>query len=91
MMISCDDLNMEFEYENQVELDLDNEDEVQTAPNRDPDLVPTPNPRPKWDHKVIENVGNMLGDTLDKRRTKYHFQDDNLVLCHTCPLIPKRC
>ena len=78
---------MEFEYENQVELDLDIEDEVQI----DPDLVPTPNPRPKWDHKVIENVGNMLGDPSDKRRTKYHFQDDNLVLCHTYPLIPKRC
>ena len=33
------------------------EDEVQS--DLDLDLVPTPDPRPKWDQKVIEVVGNM--------------------------------
>ena len=59
----------EFEAEDQVESVYAIEDEVQLDP--DPDIVYTPNPRPKWAQKVIEAAGNMTGESSNIRRTQY--------------------
>ena len=55
------------------------EDEVHS--DLDPNLVPTPNPRPKRAQKVIGAVGNMIGEPSNIRRTRSQFQKENLVLC----------
>ena len=65
--------------EDLVELVYEIEDEVHSDPN--PNLGPTPNPRPKWEQKVIEAVGNMIGEPSDMRRTRSYFQKENLALC----------
>ena len=46
---------------------------------------------PKWAQKLIKVVGNMNGGPSYKRRTRSRFQDENLALCHTDPLLPERC
>ena len=56
----------EYKTEEHVESIYEIEDEV----HNDPDLVPTPNPRPKWEQKVIEVAGNMTGDPSNTRRTR---------------------
>ena len=64
--------DLESEAEDQVELVYGIEDQVQSDP--DPDPVPTLNPRPKWTQNVIDDDGNMTGDSYDKRRTISWFQ-----------------
>ena len=85
--VSTDVSNSKSEYEDQEEQDLDIENEDQE------DLDPTlaPNPRPKWAQKLIEAIGNNVGDPSSRRRTISQFQDENLALCHTDPLLPERC
>ena len=56
-----------YEAEDQVESVYRIEDEFQL--DTDPNPVPTPNPRPKWAQKVIEAVGNMIGESSNMRRT----------------------
>ena len=68
-----------FDFENEYQEDLDI------------DPSPTANPRPKWAQKLIEAIGNNVGDPFDRRITKYQIQDRNLTLCHTDPLLPERC
>ena len=51
-----------------VELVYEIEDKVHSDLDQNP--VPTPNPRPKWDQRVIEEAGNMTGDLSDMRRTR---------------------
>ena len=65
---------------------LDVEYEDQAVP--EPTLAP--NPRPKWAEKLIEAAGNNVGDPSDQRRTRSQFQDENLALCHTYPLLLER-
>ena len=82
-------IDLEYEAEYQVEPVYGIKDEFQL--DLDPDSVPTPNPRPKWAQKVIEVVGNMNGQSSDKRRTRYQFQNESLALCHSNPLLLERC
>ena len=87
--VSYDYSGPQFEDEDQVESDIDIKDEFNTSLDRDP--ISTSYPRPKWANKVFEVVGNMVGDSSRKRRTKYEFQYENLTLCHTYPLVIERC
>ena len=80
-------LDSESEVEDQVEYIFGIEDEVQL----DPDLVPTPNPSPKWAQKVIEAAKNMTRESSDKRRTISQFQNEILVLCQANPLLLEKC
>ena len=82
---SYDDVS-ESEAQDQVELVFGIEDEFQSDLHLD--LVPTPNPRPKWAQKVIKVDGNMVGDQSDISRTISQFQYENHALCHTYPLPP---
>ena len=68
-----------------MELDLDVENEDQADPY--PYLALVTNPRPKWAKKLIEDVGNIVEDPSNQRRTRSQFQYDNLALMHTDPLL----
>ena len=80
---------LEYKAKGQVESVYGIEDELQSNP--DPNPVPTPNSKPKWAQKVIEVVGNMTGESSDKRRTRYRFQNEILALCQANPLLLERC
>ena len=66
--VSINVSNLEYKVEDQLESIYGIEDEHQLDP--DAIIVPTPNPRPKWDQKVIEAVGNMTRESYDMRRTR---------------------
>ena len=87
--VSYDYSGPQFEDEDQVESDIDIKDAFETSWYRDP--ISTSYPRPKWANKLFEVVGNMGGDSSRKRRTKYQFQDENLALCNTNPLLIEMC
>ena len=76
--VSISVLDSEFEAEDPVESVYGIEDEVHS--DRDPDRVRTPNPRPKWDQKVIEETRNNIGESYDMRRTRSQFKKEILVL-----------
>ena len=63
-------------------------DEMKDEFHKDPypNTTPTPNPRPKWAHKVIEAAVNLSGDPSDMRRTRSQFQKENLALCQASSL-----
>ena len=61
----------ESKYEDQDDQDIDIENEFQADPNLD--MTPAPNPRPKWAQKVIEAVGNSVGDPSNRRRKRSKF------------------
>ena len=67
----------------ELDYDVDIEDKIY--------LTHVPNPRSKWDQKLIEVVGNNVGDPIDRRRTRSQFQDENLALSYTDPLLLERC
>ena len=69
----------ESEVEDPIESVYEIEDEFHNDPYPNP--IPTPNPRPKWAQKVIEVAGNMTREPSDMRRTRSHFQKENLPLC----------
>ena len=62
----------ESEENEKVESFYEIEDEVHSDP--DLNLVPTPNPRPKWAQKATEEARNMTGEPFDIRRTRSQFQ-----------------
>ena len=86
---STDVSDSDSEDEDQEEQDIYIENEYQA--DLDPYTDPSPNPRPKWAQKLIEVVGNNVGDPFDRRIIISQFQDENLVLCHSDPLLPERC
>ena len=57
----------------------------------DPNLVSTPNPRPKWAQKIIEVTRNMTRESSDMRRTRSQFQKECLALCQANSLPSERC
>ena len=84
--VSINVSDSEYEAKDQVESVLTIGDEVHS--NLDP--VPTPNPRPKWAQNGIEVIGNMNGESSDKRRTRSQFQNESLALCQANPLLVVR-
>ena len=75
--------------EDPVESIYEIKDEVHS--DLDLNLVPTPNPRPKWAQKVIEAVGNMSQEPSNMRRTRSLFQKENIALCQANPLPSEWC
>ena len=86
--VSINVSHSESEAEDKVESIYGIEDEVQS--DLDPDRVHTPNPRPKWVQKFIEDSRNMTRESSDKAITQSQFQYESLALCHENPLLPKR-
>jgi hypothetical protein len=48
-----------------------------------------PEPRPKWDKTTLQDVGDIVGDIDDARRTQYDFEVPPLALT-TTKLMPPR-
>ena len=87
---------------------LVSEDEEKGQHNLDIDIVrqddPNPeqalilNQKPKWDEKLIEAAGNVVGDPSDRRITRSQYQNEHVSLSHTtslptlwCNKLPERC
>ena len=59
----------------------------------DLDLDPTPisNQMPKWAKKLIEAVGNDVGDPDDRIKARSRYQNEYVALSHTCLLPTEWC
>ena len=62
----------------------DIEIEYQEDPN--PNAATIPNQRRKWAQKLIEAVGNIVGDPDDRRRTRSQYKKEHVVLSHSVSL-----
>jgi hypothetical protein len=45
--------------------------------------------RPKWAHTTLQDVGDLVGDPTDTRKTRYEFEGPPLALTATEPFPPK--
>jgi hypothetical protein len=45
--------------------------------------------RPKWAQTTLQDVGDLVGDTTDTRRTQFDFEEPPLALTSTEPLPPR--
>ena len=52
----------------------------------DLDPYPIPNQKPKWVENLIEENGNVVGYTNDRRRMRSQYQNEHVALSHTVSL-----
>jgi hypothetical protein len=50
-----------------------------------PNAVVEPEKRPKWAHTTLDDVGDLVGDPTDTKRTRYDFEDTPIALTATKP------
>jgi hypothetical protein len=48
-----------------------------------------PKPRPKWAKTTLQDVGDLVGDSANTRRTRYDFEEPPLALTTTELMPPK--
>jgi hypothetical protein len=56
------------------------------AESEHPDAVAEPEQRPKWAHTTLHDVGDLVGDPADTRRTRSDFKEHPVALTSTEPL-----
>ena len=85
---------LEDEYQYLHDLDID------IVPQDDPylDIAPIPNQNTKWYERLIEAIGNEVGDPNDRRRMRSQYHNEHVSLSHIaslpiewCNKLPKRC
>ena len=77
----------EDEEKNQHDLDI----KIVPQDDLDPNPTPIPNQKPKWTKKIIEGVGNFVGDPDDRRRMRSQYQNEYVLLSHTASLPTEWC
>jgi hypothetical protein len=58
------------------------------AESEHPDAVAEPEQRPKWAQTTLQDVGDLVGDPDDTRRTQYDFEVPPIALTSTKPFPP---
>ena len=48
-----------------------------------------PESRPKWAQNTLQDVGDLVGNPTDTRRTQFDFEEPPLALTATEPMPPK--
>jgi hypothetical protein len=78
---SCLDKSSDLEDSDDSDLDsvhLDVESE-------NPDAVAKPDQRPKWAHTTLQDVGDLVSDPVNTRRTRSDFEEPPIALTATEP------
>jgi hypothetical protein len=73
---------------NEISDSLDSYDsDTYSVQSEHPDVVVELEQRPKWAQTTLQDVGDLVGDPADTRRTRYDFKEPPITLTTTEPFL----